>query len=387
LFPVENNAITCSGPDPANCTNGEQALIAFHGDVAPFVNFAPEVASQTESATNADRPLGLTKDGVTVSPPPPSGTDVGKFTTTITGFLTPQLVGVNNVSESGTPFIDSNGFLTRLQVGDGSVPATQNTIFALIEKNPALSAFKDTPGNNVNNNWKQGIAAYYANKYADAQRDFEQAAKDNPNFQGANDFATFAQKARNPGSSASRSESNGPGFFLPGTNIFVGLWISSVVALVVVALLLLLTSSVVRSRVKRRRAFEAELDDAARDAAVAVQQIEAMEATRRDRLESELAAEQFTLLLRQRLQSKTVMSKVSNLRCPRCGEHVAYNSNYCSNCCLVLSPTESGQHLRISPSTSPAPSSTTSTPRVEFDATDIKADINVRQIMEQKGEY
>src|SRR5262249_21385948 len=57
----------------------------------------------------------------------------------------------------------------------------------------------------------------------------------------------------------------------------------------------------------------------------------------------------------QGMQDKTVMRKTApDLRCPRCGELVVHDANYCPNCRLLLSPSESGLHLRVHPQASAA---------------------------------
>ncbi len=178
-------------------------------------------------------------------------------------------------------------------------------------------------------------------------------------------------------------------FVVPGTSVALEWWQWMTLALLLLILVILLTALVIRSRrAQTSRLSKAEWDEAERRSVIEAQQIETMAAARRAWEEHQLAAEQPIVPIQQQgLQEKMGMRKTApDLHCPRCGEFIAKDANYCPNCRLRLTHSESGPHLRIPLPTSLAQPSTTLTPQVEFDATDIRADINIWQLMEQKGE-
>jgi len=113
-----------------------------------------------------------------------------------------------------------------------------------------------------------------------------------------------------------------------------------------------------------------------------------MEARQQTWAEHPQTSEQSTVLVQQQtLQDKAVVHKLArDLPCPRCGKHVAYDAKYCPNCRQVLTPPETGQHSRIRPLAAPVQSTKTPTPRIEFDETEIRADINSWQITGHKGD-
>ena len=378
-LPLPLGPVIACASDANNCTDG-LAVIAFQGDLLPFVDFSASSAAGTASSTpsintasstpstNSDRPLGLTDQVGTVRPPAPSSTDVAKYTSAIAGFLTPQFVDSSSSNakspETGTPFIDSEGLLTRVQSPGASTSASQSLITALIANTPALASFSSDADNTVDTNWKNGIHAFYQGQNSSAQNDFNNAFALNSHFQGAKDFAGFAQNALRSSNSTSSSSSNGPGFVIPGTNIFLGLWASSIVALVFFAVLVVVTSLVLGPRVRRRRAFKADLGVADRRAASLAQELERLEASQRDFMEHNRAYEQPTFPIQQQaLQDKTLVRQPPReIRCPNCAEVVAPDANYCPNCRQLLSPTESGLHRRVRLPASPAQSSAPANP-------------------------
>ena len=87
-------------------------------------------------------------------------------------------------------------------------------------------------------------------------------------------------------------------------------------------------------------------NDANRQAEQEVEQIVRTEAERREMLQrQQQLATQPTVPV-----SPYVRAASNDLRCPRCGEPVARDAHYCPNCRQVLSPSESGMHMRIPPS-------------------------------------
>ncbi len=84
------------------------------------------------------------------------------------------------------------------------------------------------------------------------------------------------------------------------------------------------------------------LEEATRRATIEAQQIAEMEAAPHAKAvqpQYEQPAQQGPVLM-------PVQPAVPQLPCPRCGELVPREANYCSHCLLLLSPLESGLHLR-----------------------------------------
>jgi serine/threonine protein phosphatase PrpC len=219
-------------------------------------------------------------------------------------FLSSQSFDVTNPGlEVGTPFIDATGHLTGLRSAKAGSPIKLEAISPLVK----------------------GIQT---------------------NQQLGNNLTPTATSAP-----------SGP-FVIPGTNFSLGLWPFITLILLFLALGGLLAALVIRSRRgQTNRLSKAEWDEAERRAAVLAREIETMETARRDWAEHQSLSEQPTIPVQpQGLQDKTVMRKTAtDLRCPRCGEPVVHDANYCPNCSLFLSPSESGLHLRVRPASSSLP--------------------------------
>jgi serine/threonine protein phosphatase PrpC/RNA polymerase subunit RPABC4/transcription elongation factor Spt4 len=353
------DSIICS--NLLNCNDGP-ALIKFQGDVAPYVSATSSQIDPTFSPTavNSGHAIALTKNDITGTIPDANATFVNQnqqVTTTyeqsMPDFLTPQFLSGNSTGlESGTPFIDASGQLTGLHFANSTTSITSAIIASFISD--AIKAADTTANNTVNTKWGSGIVAYYQGKYPTAQTNFQQAVVANPRFQGAEDFATLVQKRISSTLTPTPvSQQGGTGVVIPGTSISIPLLQLSLIVLVLLVLLVLLTSLISRSRTQRRRAFKAEIDEADRQAAAEAQQIKAMETAQQTWAQHNQASELPTAPVPQ--QATVVRQSVADLHCPRCGELVAHDANYCPNCRLALSPSESGMHLRIHPSTSAAP--------------------------------
>jgi hypothetical protein len=227
------------------------------------------------------------------------------------------------------------------------------------------------------------------------------------------------QAGNAPTSNATPTPSSAPtgSIVIPGTNLFLELWQLGILFL---ALLFLLVALIIHPSVQRHRAIKAEIDNADRRAAIVAKQIEEMEAAQRNWIEhNQHDSNQLLVSLQQQGSQEKRMTRktVTNLGCPRCGEPVVYDAIYCRNCGELLSPSESGRHLRIQPteSTVPAnPLTNASTrpglpsaskvptdadpdqptlpplptsiaqkkPRAQFDTIDIRAGINDRRLIE-----
>jgi serine/threonine protein phosphatase PrpC len=342
--PSTSPNIICS----ENTCNTGPAFVGFQGELAPFVDLAP-----TSSTDHLAIPL-TSSSGTHPSPADTPGNDPQ--------FLTPQMQDPNAAPklEPGTPVIDAAGRLTHLAGASSLI--TLDGISTIINNNSLLSA---PISNLVNTNWKNGIAAYYGIAPSFARPDFPQAANyfhnaatANPNnsFQGATDFENAARSkfSVNASPTATSSPSSGSGFL--GINLPIQSWQLTLLLLALLVVVSLLLSRTIGARMRRRRALEDEFNDAERRAAVVAQEIEAMEASQRAWAQQRTAtSEHPTVPMRQGLQDKTTVRKsTGDLRCPRCGESVVPDANYCPKCRLLLSPTESGLHLRVRPPASSA---------------------------------
>jgi hypothetical protein len=309
--------------EQANCLKGP-ALVGFHSDnPLPFVDLA-----STPPSPNGDHAIALTRDGTAV----PLASDDLKT------ILTPQLFPLNTRGlEAGTPFIDAAGHLSGLHPANAGSSPSLNTISSLITtKIPSVPS--PLPENAVNTNWNKGVGDYYTKNYTAAQTDFHSVVAANPNFQGASDFANFAAlgAANNPSATSTpNSQQNTTGLVLPGTSIPLDPWVLSVLALVVLAVLFLIVSLIMRPRIEERhRAFKAAIADADHRAELVVQQFKVMEATQRDWIGNRRTSELHSVPAQQQgSQDRTVMHKTV----------------------------------------------------VEFDAADIRADINAKQLTEPEG--
>jgi serine/threonine protein phosphatase PrpC len=292
-------AIKCADPahptslincSRSNSLSNEPVLVSFQEAALSFI----ALASAEESSDHA---LALTRDGKNGDLPP-----AGSAPSNITTYLTPQTLDVDTPNlELGTPLIsDTTGKLTGLHTSSSTV--TLDALSNLITRIP--------------NNNQAGNAS---------------TSKVTP--------------------TATPSPAPTGTIVIPGTNLFLELWQLSILVL---ALLFLLVALIIRPRVQRHRAIKAEIDDADRRADVVAKQIEEMEVAQRNWMEhNQHDSGQLPVPLQQGLQDKTVIHKnVIDLRCPRCGEVVVHDANYCPNCREFLSPSESGLHLRIRPTES-----------------------------------
>ncbi len=120
-----------------------------------------------------------------------------------------------------------------------------------------------------------------------------------------------------------------------------------IVGLLVLLVLLLLFSLLTnRTRTQRKRVLQLELAEAERQATIEAQRIAEMEAAQRVWAQTSASPSQNTIPQAELVNHGQPQA---NLRCPRCGESVVPDANYCTNCRLLLSPTESGLHLRVRP--------------------------------------
>ncbi len=349
FFAANPASIQCSKPA---CSQGPALFALKNGPliVQPFLDVSPISGAQstgimlTQENTSATIPL-LPTAVVTHQP------DISHY---ISQFLVPRRVSSTDTLEPGTPFVSPSGDLFAMHVSGASL-VTRDTLQSFIKQAPANHAV-----NPVYEGWKNGVNAYFQKNYTLAYPAFQTAGQANRDFQAAKDFAARSLSVAPAGGSASsggsnhNDGSNGKDSIFGKDSIKIGsldipYWALSIAGLVLLVVILLLTSLIVgRARAEHRRALQAELAEAERRATIEARHIAEIEAAQRAWAQQSQSP--------QPLQQSPVLQPQSvprlDLRCPRCGEPVAQDANYCSNCRLVLSPSESGLHLRVRPQTS-----------------------------------
>jgi len=304
----------------------------------PFIDLA-----QQQSPPNQDMAVELQRNGVALTsstsaqpslPPPASNSsDTSTFPGQTEKFRTPIEVSSTDTLEAGTPLINSNGQLTDLHL---KVPSASNDIQAFIKNK--IPGFMPHPLNNVHDGWQNGMDAYSKADFTTAYKNFQIAANANPSFQAAKDLAALSL---HPTNNSSEGQSN-PTNTITIAGVSIALWqlVIAVVALLAVVLLAI-TLLLGRSRTQHQRSLDADLEEADRQATIDASQIAKMEATQGVQTQQSP--------YEQPIQHSPALvppqSRPTHLPCPRCGELVPRGANYCTNCRLSLSPSDSGLHL------------------------------------------
>jgi Protein kinase domain len=232
-----------------NCSQGA-ALLAFNDST--LFPYADLPAPTTSNSQPTGIGIGLTRNSNSSDVPTPSNNNAQhnpQYAQQTADYLTPHLIAANNASiEPGTPLVDTNGSLVSMHLSANST-LTAADIRSFMQTQPAL---QHIPQNLVHDNWNSGITDFYQHRYAQAHNAFQQVAKTNPQFQGANDFAQFALSQQNASHTAARSTSVGGFKFL---NFFLPYWLLSIAGLLLLTLLLLITPWLVGRFQQRRRHF------------------------------------------------------------------------------------------------------------------------------------
>ncbi len=261
--------------------------------------------------------------------------EVQAFQTQAAQFRTPKALSSTATLEAGMPLINSNGQLADLYLKGSSEPL--KGIETFIKQNTAGSPL----GNKVQDGWQSGMDAYDKGDYQRARTQFQLAINANPSFQAAQLLAAPA----NPADSHSGNNQSDSTNTITIAGVSITLWQLMLVIIGLLAVLLLLITVL---RARHQRALKNDLAEAARRATIDAQQIAAMERAKAQQITAMEATQQ--PLYQQPTQEcpaiAPTQSIIKQLTCPRCGENVPKGANYCSKCRLLLSPTESGMHLR-----------------------------------------
>ncbi len=329
---------TCSDTAPETLlpAQGGALLLSFHTDAAhlqPFLHVAAQAtgttlgielaSTSTSTAWPAKPVLSATDNPLTyLSPrlynntaangPPATPTrSAGTATSATTG-------------EPGMPLVDSNGNLVGMSASGGAV-LSGSTLLNLLNQQPALQT---QHANTLNSTWDQGITQYEAGDYAHAEATLKQIAIPNAQFQAPLVYEAKAAAHIPPGTNGTptarqaggttQGAVQAPGFL--GILVIVGI----VAGLLLLILLLVLVSMWARRRQELVR-FEAERTAAQHDAELGVQKLQRSKAT------------------------TNLQQPVTELSCPNCGATVYTTDASCPKCHFLLSPSDSGMHLRAAP--------------------------------------
>lgn len=360
-FQSSVGSVTCQDKD---CHSGPAlfALGRTQGQLLPFIDLAQQQSnSRQDMAIELTTNTGLGSTSSTSIPPSlptpsivgASPSDASTFQTQIEKLLTPGQVSPTNTLEAGTPLINTNGQLASLHLASPSGSQTTTNLQSFIEK--TIPDFQSHTPNKVHDGWQSGIDAYTNKNFSKAHTEFQIAANANSSFQAAKDFAASSLKLEQ---SATLDQS------IPLSTINIGgisirLW-QLVIAIVLMLAVVLLVITLLLGQ-SRQQSLEADLKEADRQATIEALQIAEMERAKAQQI-AEIEAVQRANAQQppyeQPIQHSPVLvpaqSAASRLPCPRCGELVPRDANYCSNCRLLLSPSESGLHLRAQAISQPA---------------------------------
>ncbi|HLZ64556.1 MAG TPA: protein phosphatase 2C domain-containing protein [Ktedonosporobacter sp.] len=351
-FEVAQTKIECR--DDA-CATGP-ALVGFHSTVPlPYI----DVAGQGENTTSPAS-IRLTKSLSSPSSIVSStlNADPCSLPASAQECLVPEhglVSGGGSQPEAGESLVTAQGNLAGMHLNSVNLLGLPDIQLFLMAKLP-----KGSSPNLVRDNWNKGITALYSNDSVTAAKAFQNAAAANPQFQGAQNEAQAATVKSTPTTTAATPTSVASGeFTLPGTNISfsskVPLWQLGLGFAVVVLLLLLLLIVRMRGNRARQRIRNEEYAEAERKASVDARRIAEMEATQQrwsqpvPAVPTQSAPPPMGARLPLPADSRSGPLALPEIACPQCGAMVPRGSNFCTNCRLQLSPSESGLHLRLPP--------------------------------------
>ncbi|MBO0790815.1 MAG: protein phosphatase 2C domain-containing protein [Ktedonobacteraceae bacterium] len=344
------------------------ALVSFnHNALLPFMNLAEGATAQATGS-----PLGLLTSATSLNLPPTAAAgsaDESTYEKNIQQFLSPASLPDSVTPESGTPLVDDKGALLGLHL-NSHTPVTPERIASLLQQTDIHPPTGEAQ-NTVHDNWHLGITEYYEKRdLVNAHSAFQKVVSANPQFQGAQDFVqltTVKTTDRGQSTATAGPPNQQGGFTVPVLNLFLPLWLISIIALVVLVAILLLTSLLFGRSRKRRQALQEEYAEAERRATIEAQRISEMESQPRPWDQPTVvpapAGVSTPLAAPQPGASQVGTGNLraappppaQALRCPRCNEPVQPGANYCPNCRLLLSPSESGLHLKVVPQQQPPP--------------------------------
>ncbi len=252
-------------------TSGGMALVPFHSEtLQPFVSLASQNTTQSQRV--------LLGQGVQNTKVPDPGLNTVLDSTHYLDISTARSA---QAAEVGMPLVDSNGRLLHFEKGDKTF-FSLDEIRAFFTDQSALELIYPSSAhlNVLQSSWDRGISEYYNQNYHQAQVDFQQAARLNPDFRAAAVYADQANQLalRNRNIESERSVNTIPAS--PITFMGIPLWILSIVGLVVLVLILILLSILIGRIFRNRR----ELAKFRAEAAEAHRMVEEQQRARRNQI-------------------------------------------------------------------------------------------------------
>ncbi|GCE19489.1 hypothetical protein KDK_32890 [Dictyobacter kobayashii] len=340
-FDAKANAISVRCPAGSKpCTDGP-VLFSFTSGIQepqPFIDLSTSQGTSTNGAAQ-NHALILAKsdaslDGLQTST---VGSDQpNNYANQLASYRTPITRSLDNKElEAGTPLVNAAGELVGMRVSHASTLLSLDTLRPFLDATlPKVSSTSVVSP--VYDNWKKGMDAYYQQMLDKAQPDFRNAYAANSNFQAAQQFASAgAQNSRE----VSRLIAPTPA---PASGLsFLGLRFPYWQVAVLVGILLVLVALVLfmfwRARTKQRKRLDAELADAEQRATIEAQRIRLAEM---EAAQGKGSASQSGSLAAQPAILKTGPLGTPALHCPRCGDLVAPEDNFCTNCQQQLLPAD-----------------------------------------------
>src|SRR5258708_2007095 len=321
------------------CQNGSDCasgvvLIPFHTSVPqPAIQIA-----QTDQST--PEPSGIELTGTSILPSVAQAKAV----------LTPSLVSISDTkNEFGMPIVDSNGQLLDMNLRQPNDPAGTIRSYVTTTLQPMQS-------NDVQSNWDTGIKPYYEKNYPAAQQALQNAERPNPQFKAPAAFLTLpafislstSDKTKTPtaghvgqptstAQSQSENSINVFGLKLPGSSL---IWYILAGVLLLVILLIVFSLMLVRKQNKHREELARFEEEAQRGHAKATADAQRM-AKQEIQSQNPVPARSTVALNNQ------PHAQQAKLACPNCGTAIQAGDNFCPNCRIPLSLSDSGLNVRL----------------------------------------
>src|SRR5260370_14778886 len=322
-------------------------LFSFHTDSSHLQPCSPVVAQQ-----GAGLQLGIELEKRNATPGWPTSPVLLGANSQPQLYLTPRIVnspaGSQSAAGTGTPSVGPQPSASGepgmpIVNGDGNVVQMTLTGGGLLNGQVIQNLLSQQPEfgrppqgsrvNTLNSTWDQGITQYERGEYIAAQATLKEIDTLNPQFQAALSFERKAAAQPSHGTNGTPAATNGSGSQsgtttagIPGILLLIGL----VLGLLILILLLILVSMWARRRQELAR-FEAE------------------------RIEAQRNADREALQIQRSQATVNLQHPATELPCPNCGTIVHTTAAFCRHCRCLLSPSESGLHLRATPPPSIAP--------------------------------
>src|SRR5437879_4534897 len=308
--------------------------------LTPFHTSVPLPAIQIAQADQpTPEPSGIALTGVSL----PSVAQA-------TAVLTPSLTSIADPkNEPGMPIVDSNGQLLDMNLRQQSDPAGTIRSYVTTTLQPIQS-------NDVQSNWNTGVKAYYAKNYPAAQQAFQNAERPNPQFKAPAAFLTLpafissstSDKTKTPRAAPGRQPTSTPqsqsqnsinvfGLQIPGSSL---IWYILAGVLLLVILLIALSLILVRKQNRHREELARFEEEAQRVNAKATADAQHM-AKQEIQSQNPVPARSTITLGAQPNGQQT------KLACPNCSTAIKAGDNFCPNCRMPLSLSDSGLNVRL----------------------------------------